>query len=453
MENLPVLKVLFYSVMFFVVANSVLSLFLWHLRRTKVYGLTFLFWFSNIFYLWFQFFFPQTTHEIVLVYGVGVVPMYITYRIICEIIRITPKVKPFVLITTGATVLTGVLLNQQVSFTLAALPFALALSAPLVMSIKHIFFDYRHLTSGLEKILGAILGLWIVHCFNFAFFRMEPNAPLYGWITTYALYDLLAIILPATVIVNQAKTEKERLHALVNERTSELSIALLDKENLLKILVHDISNPLTVMKWYLTSVKKAEDPTQYIDKIIKSQEIVESIVSKVKTLQTAPKSQNIVKVSLPQCVAEIKFVFEKALEQKNIKLNVIDQTNGDESFLADQFTFTHNILSNLISNAIKFSFPNSTITILMARKNDLLNLIIKDNGKGMSQELIHHLCNNTTVSSTPGTNGEVGTGYGLGITRSMLTHFKGEMQIASKEFLNNGEEHGTTITISLPFAN
>lgn len=450
MQIHTVLHVLFLSVIFFVVANTLLSYLLWKFNGNKVYALTFRFWLYNILYLCLQFFYPQTKNEIVLVYGFGMLPLYITYTIVCEILKIQAKVKPFLASAIINTVLTLVLLHFNAPFTIAALPFAVALALPIIFAIKNIFIDYRHQSSMLEKILGGILVVWVIHCFNFPLFRMEADAPLYGWITTYALYDLMAIILPATVIANLAKTEKERLNQLVLERTNQLSAVLADKETLLKILIHDISNPLTVMRWYLTGVKKAEDPSKYIEKITKSQDIVEDIVRKVKALQSGPQSQKLTPVSMLKCIAEMSFVFEKHLEEKQVKLKVIDDTQGDDLFLADPFTFTHSILSNFISNAIKFSPSRGEITLHLSRNFGVLQLIIKDQGAGMSQEMRHSLLSDTTISSTPGTQGELGTGLGIGIARNLLTHFNGDFKIEAKEILHHPSDHGTSIILTFP---
>lgn len=450
MKTLEILNVLFYSILFFVTVNTLLSLLLWNYRRTKLYGLTFLFWLVNGVNLGFQFLYPQTKEEIAMVYGIGVFPMIIAYSIVCELIKIKAKYFLFILTTIFSLVLTSIFLYFGVPFTLSALPFAITLALPLIVAMKHIFIDKRHESSMLDRILGGILGLWVIHCFNFAFFRMDPDAPVYGWITAYALYDLLAIILPATVIVNQTRTERERLRLLVEERTSELSIALDDKENLLKILIHDISTPLTVMRWYLTGLKKADDPNKYIDKIIKSQEIVESIVKKVRKLHLDPKAQKIAQTSLLKCIEEIHFIFEKTLEQKGLQFLVTDHTKGNDLFMTDSFTFTHHILSNIISNAIKFSYPKGVINLSISREGHYLQLSIQDQGKGMNQQTIDEILSNSITSSHQGTQGEVGTGLGLGIVTSMLTHFKGSISIKSKEFSDEVSDHGTTITLLLP---
>ena len=451
MGTLSVLNTLFLSLICFVTINTVLSLFLWRSSRYRIYRLMLKFWISNIIYLGIQFFYPVTKNEIVLAYAFGVLPMFLAYTVVCEILKREPRYKPFILFTLVTGVVTLILLSLDVSFTIAALPFALALSYPLVMAVKMIFIDHKKEATPLQKALGVVFIVWIIQCLNFAFFRMMPNAPLYGWIGTYALLDVLAIILPAISIEEHQRTERARLQKLVTQRTADLSNALNDKENLLRILIHDISTPLTVMRWYLTSLKNnpAEKLEKYFDKIQKSQETVENIVKKVKELQTQSSSK-LSPISVSKSTDELVFLFEQSLAYKNLKLEIKDSTSPSDLILGDQFTLTHNVLSNLISNAIKFSFPDTSIILSIYKQNESLIVSIKDHGIGMEPEAIQKILNNSPIQSTPGTQGEYGTGYGLGIVSTLLRNFKGCLKIESIPYKEGLRNHGTTMTITFP---
>ncbi len=440
--------------MCFVFINTILSFFLWKYSHHPVYSKILKLWVSSFIYLGTQFFFPVTQSEIILVYGVGIIPMLLTYSIVCEILGKETSYDKFIVFFIIATAFTVTFIYFNTPFVVAAFPFSMALAYPLIMAIKMIFVDHKKTITLLQKVLGLVLIAWIIQIFNFAFFRMAPNSQLYGWVTVYGLYDILAIVLPAVSIEEHLRTEKERLQKLVTERTNELSVALTDKETLLKILIHDISNPLTVMRWYLKGIKtdKGQHNSElYLSKIERSQEIVENVVKKVKELQTQSNTKLSV-ISISKCVEEVKFVFEKALQFKNITLNFEDESEGEDHILADQFTFTHSILSNLVSNAIKFSHPNSEIILSIKRDGDYVKVIVTDSGVGMNATIISQIFANTSIESTPGTNGEHGTGYGLGIVNSILRSFNGQMEIYSCDQKYGQNTEGTTIVITLPFA-
>ena len=64
------------------------------------------------------------------------------------------------------------------------------------------------------------MALYIIHCFNFAFFRMVPEAQMWGWPVAYALYQILASIMPVTSLEYFHRGEKRRLNSLVKNRTA-----------------------------------------------------------------------------------------------------------------------------------------------------------------------------------------------------------------------------------------
>lgn len=260
---------------------------------------------------------------------------------------------------------------------------------------------------------------------------------------------MMAILLPAIALEDTFKTEKARLEQLVKLRTSDLKEALQDKETLLKILVHDISTPLTVMRWYLHGITK--DPSTQLtdlDKVIKSQDIVENIVKKVRLLQAQPSASahHFRPVSIMSCLDELKFLFDQTLKAKNIKLEIIDDSHGENIIKADPFSLTHNVISNFLNNAIKFSHPDSTIKIHLACHENQVELSIQDFGIGIDASTLQHLMKDGKVESTPGTSGELGSGLGFSIAKAVLKNMKGKLEIHSQE----SEQKGTIVKLSFP---
>ena len=105
------------------------------------------------------------------------------------------------------------------------------------------------------------------------------------------------------------------------------------------------------------------------------------------------------------------------------------------------------MLDNLISNAIKFTNDDGTITVKM--EHDALNIIISvtDNGIGIPKELIPHLFNRFSKAGRTGVRGEKSYGLGLSICKLIIKQHHGEITACSNE------DKGTRITITLPKAN
>ncbi len=102
------------------------------------------------------------------------------------------------------------------------------------------------------------------------------------------------------------------------------------------------------------------------------------------------------------------------------------------------------VTRNLISNALKFTKENGTITISANHNGNEVQLTVADNGVGMAQEQLARIFTNTSVDSTYGTAGEKGIGLGLALCREFIKANNGN--ISAKSQLNKG----TVITVTLP---
>ncbi len=130
---------------------------------------------------------------------------------------------------------------------------------------------------------------------------------------------------------------------------------------------------------------------------------------------------------------------------KNIGFTVqVSPGNEKTTILKDKLL---QITGNLISNAIKFTPQNGTVSVdLELIKNtsqNNLNIIVKDSGIGISSEAIAVILNGK-ATSTKGTIGEQGYGFGLALVKHLVDTLNGEINITSTE----GE--GTVFEIKIP---
>jgi len=110
----------------------------------------------------------------------------------------------------------------------------------------------------------------------------------------------------------------------------------------------------------------------------------------------------------------------------------------------------HQVLLNLVGNALKFTYPGGIISIDFFTDGKMLEISVKDNGAGISKEdlskLFHKFArlDNSYISiSTSG-----GTGLGLYISNSLVEMMHGKIWANSE-----GVDKGTTVTFTLPVAN
>ncbi len=114
--------------------------------------------------------------------------------------------------------------------------------------------------------------------------------------------------------------------------------------------------------------------------------------------------------------------------------------NGDEARLAQ-------VVSNLLTNAAKYTDPGGCITIEAHRHGDKVVLQVKDNGIGISRELLPHVFDMFTQERQAADRSRGGLGIGLTIVRNLVELHGGTVQAESE-----GLGKGSVFTVRLPVA-
>lgn len=102
------------------------------------------------------------------------------------------------------------------------------------------------------------------------------------------------------------------------------------------------------------------------------------------------------------------------------------------------------VMSNLISNAIKFSQQNSEILVTMEKTSSKLLVKIKDHGIGIPEDLATKLFNMDASVQRDGTNGEKSYGLGLAICKQIVDAHNGSLWFESVP------DKGATFYLELP---
>lgn len=89
------------------------------------------------------------------------------------------------------------------------------------------------------------------------------------------------------------------------------------------------------------------------------------------------------------------------------------------------------VLDNILSNAVKYSPPNSDITVLVQESKEDLRIEVRDQGPGLTEEDQRKLFQDFSKLSARPTAGESSTGLGLAIAKRMVTEHKGKIGVVS----------------------
>jgi len=140
----------------------------------------------------------------------------------------------------------------------------------------------------------------------------------------------------------------------------------------------------------------------------------------------------------------IQNLYRMQLQNKRIIIN----NNIDEKIqvLAD-VNMLNTVVRNLLLNAIKFSYPESIITVDSRVKDNNLRIEISDRGVGISVKEIQKLFKLEYTQSTSGTDDEQGSGLGLILCKNFIELNKGKIWVESNK------DVGSTFFFTIPLAN
>ena len=106
--------------------------------------------------------------------------------------------------------------------------------------------------------------------------------------------------------------------------------------------------------------------------------------------------------------------------------------------------FINIVLRNLVANAIKFTRKGGSVHVRAWQEMDKIYCSVIDTGVGLKPEYLEQFKKEGYLSSSAGTDQEIGTGLGLQLVKDMLEKNNGTLEIESKV------EMGSTFTFTLP---
>jgi signal transduction histidine kinase len=229
-----------------------------------------------------------------------------------------------------------------------------------------------------------------------------------------------------------------------------------ENENLLRVLFHDLANPIQIIKYQIKKIYRLKEKTEIDTEAQKIELTIQKMidqlehVKKLKALKDGKKSIELEKVSLIFAFLKVQETLARELEKKEVVLSINTQKENDEVVYADQMALIYQVFSNIISNATKFSEEKGVIEVHWRKVNDSVEVEIRDHGIGMPKDIMENLFSDHIPTSRKGTNGESGTGYGMPIVKNFMDLFQAKILIRSIEKKQNSRDHGTTFILVFP---
>lgn len=230
---------------------------------------------------------------------------------------------------------------------------------------------------------------------------------------------------------------------------NKLSNELNDQENLRKQLTgdiaHELRTPLTSIKGHLDAIIVGiwEPTNERLNSINEEVKRITNLVDELRKLakfDSGKDNLNKEIVNLKNYIKSIAYNYEGKALEKNI---VIKYQLENIEALIDKEKFAQ-VIINILSNAIKYNNGNNAIYIKVFKKNNSINISIKDSGIGIPKSEYKNIFERFyRLDKSRGAN-EKGAGVGLTIAKSIVNAHGGEIEVYSE--INKGSE----FIISLP---
>ncbi len=256
--------------------------------------------------------------------------------------------------------------------------------------------------------------------------------PLYD--LTHNIKEFLSVRYEVTELI------KVRDMAIQAEKSKDIFLANMS---------HEIRTPLNAIIGFVDVLRKQihhKEHRSYLDTINSSGQALLSIISDILDFAKLRNGNFDINKNEFDLLKELLIVinlFSQNAENKAIKYNYSLDSKLPRFVIADSVRINQ-ILSNFLSNAIKFTPEKGEIKISIHVENSNLILSVTDSGKGMNQEQQSRIFTAFEQAEKTTTQEHGGTGLGLAISLKLAEYMEGNINLLS------APDEGSTFTLTLP---
>ena len=250
-----------------------------------------------------------------------------------------------------------------------------------------------------------------------------------------------------------SRREIERLLFVSEQARAEAEAANHVKAQFLTTMSHELRTPLNAIGGYTELLHMGirgrlnEDQEQFVERIQSSQRHLLGLINEVLSfakLETGAVRYQVTDVDVQGVLdAAQALVMPQALA-RNLQLAPV-QCEDDLVVLADAEKLRQ-IVINLLSNAVKFTQAGGSISLSARRRNDLVDIAVRDTGIGIQSDKQSVIFDPFVQVHSELTRPYDGTGLGLAISRDLARGMGGDLTVDSTF------GHGSTFTLTLPAA-
>jgi len=223
------------------------------------------------------------------------------------------------------------------------------------------------------------------------------------------------------------------------------------KVDFVSMAAHELRTPLAATRGYLEliSFKEGEnvapDVKNYLQQALKSTAELGSLIDNLLGVTRIERGTLTLRPEKVDIAADIQQAIRNATFTANDKRIAItyDGPISGCYVIADQIAL-HEVINNLINNAIKYTTSGGNVNLLLRREGDTYVIHFKDTGIGIPKQALTNLFTKFYRVHGGLNSGSTGTGLGLFISKSIIERHGGTITVESEEGA------GSTFTVTIP---
>lgn len=280
----------------------------------------------------------------------------------------------------------------------------------------------------------------------------------YRWVHVQMLYDESlqqdSVVLCFKDIDNTKKQELSRME-FMQESLDSVDQMAKSKNIFFSNMSHDMRTPLNgIIGLTNLAMENLEDPKRIKDAFRKIQSLSNQLLTLINDiLELSKMEQGKLEIrnqdfNIRENMEELVFVYQAQIADKQKQFDVL--IDVDDEWVNSDWSRIQQILDNLLSNAFKFTEKDGKIRLQVTEQKDYnskfgkYQIIVEDNGAGMSQDFLKKIFIPFERETKFGAAKVAGTGLGMPIVHDLVIKMQGTIEVTSS--LGNG----TTFTVMLP---
>jgi signal transduction histidine kinase len=245
-------------------------------------------------------------------------------------------------------------------------------------------------------------------------------------------------------LVDDLREANRTLEARVAERTAELERAnrqltdsIEEKNRLLGMAAHDLRTPIAVIRGFIDLVADPRTPPEDFDEFVNiiratlhdMLQLLNSLLD-LSAIESGKVQLALARTDVAEFVEQVARIQRVLGAQKNIRVDTFIEP-GLPVFPFDRVRIEQ-VLTNLFSNAFKFSHSETTVTLSVRRAGDQIEFSVADQGIGVPPEELDRVFHEFQKLQGRPTADESSTGLGLSICRRIVEMHGGTIGVESR---------------------